>query len=94
MRKEARRGKSQLKTRDLLADSRCSQAVLGFLSTTEVGRLVPAEGDAGSVVSEWEFWERRGREEERRTEAEELGAGRESPLFVPTPPSMAAAGEE
>ena len=32
---------SRWKIRDLLADERCSQAVLDFLSTTDVGRLVP-----------------------------------------------------
>jgi len=40
--------KSRFTTRDLLADWRCSQAVPNFLSTTDVGRLVPAEEDAGS----------------------------------------------
>jgi len=63
--------------RDLLADGRCSKAVLDFLSTTDVGRLVPAEEDVGSEVSEWERTERREREEERRAEAEELGAAGE-----------------
>jgi hypothetical protein len=37
----------------------------------DVGRLVPAEEEAGREGSEWE---RREREEERRAEAEELGA--------------------
>ena len=66
------------------------------LSTTDVGRLAPAEKDAGSEVSEWE---RREREEERRAEAEELGAtgelgaGEELPLFLPTPSFMASADE-
>jgi len=42
--------------RDLLADGRCSQAVMDFLSSTDVGRLVPAaEDDAGSCVSELEL---------------------------------------
>ena len=45
-------GKNRCKIRDLLADGRRSQAVLDFLSTTDVGRLVPAEEDAGSEVSE------------------------------------------
>jgi len=44
--------------RDLLANGRCSQAVLDSLSTTDVGRLVPAEEDGGSEVSEWERRER------------------------------------
>ena len=44
--------------RDFLAGRRCNQAVLDFLSTTDVGRLVPAEEDAGNKVSEWELRER------------------------------------
>jgi len=68
-----------------------------------MGRLVPppgGEGDAGSETCEWELRERREREEEREVEAEELGAGgdlgagKELPLFLPTPPFMASAGEE
>ena len=51
------------------------------------------EEDAGSEVSEWELRERQEREEERRAEAEVLGAG-EEPLFLPTQPFMASAGEE
>ena len=79
VKKETGRWKSRWKIRDLLADERCSQAVLDFLSTTDVGRLVPPEeeGDAGSEVSEWELRERREREEERRAEAEALGAEEE-----------------
>ena len=56
------------------------------------------EGDAASEVSEWELRERREREEERRAEAEALGAedeagtGEELPLFPPTPSFMASAG--
>ena len=63
--------KSRSKIRDLLTNGRCSQAVLDFLSATDVGRLVPAEEDAGRKVSEWE---RREREEERRVEAVEPAA--------------------
>jgi len=70
VRKEAGRGKNRFKIRDLLADERCSQAVLDPLSATDVGRLVLAEEDAGSEVS---VRERREREEERRAEVEELG---------------------
>ena len=75
--------------RDLLADERCGQAVLDFLSSTGVGRLVPPleESDAASEVSERELRERRERKEER--DAEELGtegeAGEELLLFLPTP---------
>jgi len=62
-----------------------------------VGRLVPAEEDAGSEASEWEVWEW---EEDKRAQAEELGAagelgaGGELPLFLPTPSFMASADEE
>jgi hypothetical protein len=45
-------------------------------------------------VSEWELRERREREGERRAEDEELGAGVEEPLFLPTPAFMAYAEEE
>jgi hypothetical protein len=79
-----------------LADERCSRAVLDFLSTTDVGRRVPApaEEDTQSEVSEWELRERREREEESRAEDEELGAAVEEPLFLPTPAFMASAEEE
>jgi len=100
VRKETKKGKSRWKIQDLMADGRCSQAVLCILSTTDVGRLVPPkdEGDAGSEVSEWELRERQEREEERRAEAEVLGAGEElggeeRPLFLPTPSFMASAGD-
>jgi ribonuclease HI len=96
VRKETGQGKSRWKVRDLLADERCSRAVLDFLSTTDVGRRVPApaEEDAQSEASEWELRERREREEERRAEAEGLGAEVEEPLFLPTPAFMASAEEE
>ena len=94
--KETGRWKSRWKIRDLLADGRCGQAVLDFLSSTDVGRLVPplGETDAESEVSEWELRERREREEERRAEAEEGCTGAELPLFLPTPSFMATADEE
>jgi len=88
------------KVRYLLADGRCSRAILDSLSTTDVGRLVPAEDDAGSEASGWELRELREREEERRAAAEELGAagelgsGEELPLFPPTPSFMASAEDE
>ena len=50
--------------------------------------IQPAEEDAWSEASEWELRERRGREEERRAEAEE------QPLFLPTPSFMAPADED
>jgi hypothetical protein len=76
---------------DHLADERCTRAVLDFLATTDVGRLVPApaKDDAQSEASGWEFRERREIEEESRVEAEELDAGdEEQPLFLPAPSFM------
>ena len=103
--KKTGKWKSRWNIRDLLADRRCGQAVLDFLSSTDVGRLVPPlnEGDARSQASEWELRERRERQErqeEGEGEAEALGAGdgvsdgEGLPLFHPTPPFMASAGEE
>ena len=85
--------KDRWKVRDLLADGRCSQAVLEFLSTTDVGRWVLGveEDDAVSAVSELEVREWL---EEQGAEAEEQDAGGELPLFLTTPDFMAAAGEE
>jgi len=81
VRKETGRWKDRWKIRDLLADERCSQAVLDFLSSTDVGRRVPAEEeDAVSEVSEAEL------------RAEGPSAGEEPPLFLPTPDFMASAG--
>jgi len=98
--KETGKRKSRWKIRDLLADGRCGQAVLDFLTSTDVGRLAPPleKSDTGSQVSEWELRERRERQEEREAEAEErggagqLGAGEGLPLFLPTPPFMVSAG--
>jgi len=72
-----------------LADEWCGRAVLDFLSTTDVGRRVPAEEDAVSAVSELEVHEWLG---EQGAEAEELG-GEEPPLFLPTPDFTASVGE-
>jgi len=61
-------------------------------------RLMKAWG-ASAEVSEWELRERRERGEERRAEADELGAVRELsareglPLFLPTPSFMASIGD-
>ena len=55
---------------------------------------VEEESDAGSEGSEWELRERWEWEEERRVQAEVLGAAEESLLFLPTPPFMASAVEE
>ena len=59
VKKETGRWKDRWKVRALLADGRCSRAVLYFLSATDVGRRVPAEAeeDAVSAVSELEVWE-------------------------------------
>jgi len=82
-------GRSRWKVRGLLADERCSKAVLDFLSTTDVGRRIPApaEEDAQSQASEWELRELREREAEREAELEELGAEVEEPLFPAHPSS-------
>ena len=92
VRKETGRGK----IRDLFADGRCGQAVLDFLSSTDVGRLVPTEDDTGSDVSEWERSER---EAARRAEAEavprrSLVLGRNHRCSYPLPSFMASAREE
>jgi len=91
---ESRRAKSQFKDPGPPYRQEGSQAILDFLSTTDVARLVPAEDDTGSEASEWERRERREREEERRVEAEELGAREELPLFLPAPSFMASADED
>jgi len=88
VRKETGRWKSRWRIRDLLADGRCGQAVLDFLSTTDVGRRVPAEEDAVSEASEAELREFLG---EQGAGAEEPGAGG-TPLSLPTPDFMASAG--
>ena len=100
--KETGRGRWRWKAHELFAEGKCSQAVLDFLSSTDVGKIVPAVGvdDAESEASEWELRERTEWEEERMAEAEALGAengeddGEERRLVLPTPPSMASAGEE
>jgi len=86
--------------RDLLADGRCSQAVPEFLSTADVGRLVPAEEAAGSGAPEWENGSAgsagsgKRRLRRRRAETEELGASGKLPLFLHTPSFMASAEED
>ena len=95
VRKETGKGRRWWNDHEPFADRRCSQAVLNFLASTEVGKTVPAAGeDARSEASEWELRERAEREEERRAEALGRGMEREEhPLFLPTP-IMALAGEE
>jgi len=52
-----------------------------------------AEEDAGSEACEWELREPRGREEERRVAAEELGdGGEEQPLVLPFMATNAGVG--
>ena len=87
--KETKRWKSRWNVRDLLADERCSQAVLDIITSTDVGRRVPAEEDAVSEVSEAELRERLG---EQGAGAEERGAG-EIPLSLPTPDFTATEGD-
>ena len=77
--------------------------MLDFLSSTDVGKIVPTaevEDNAESDVSEGELRERGEREEEREAEVGELGAeddrdaGEEHWLFLPTLPFTALAEEE
>jgi len=88
---------------ELFADRRCGQAVLDFLSSTDVGKVVPTaevEDNVESDASEGELRERGEREEEREAEVGELGAeddrdaGEEHWLFLPTLPFTASAEEE
>ena len=84
------RWKNRWKIRDLLAYERCSRVVLDFLSSTDVGRRVPAEEeDALSAVSELEEWEWL---EEQRAGTEEPDVGGEPLLFLHTPDFMASVG--
>ena len=91
VRKETGKGKDRWKIRDLLVDQRGGQAVLDFLSTTDVGRRMPAEveNDAVSAVSELEVREWL---EEQGAGGEEPGTREEPPLFLPTPDFMESAG--
>jgi len=86
VRKETGRWKDRWKVRDHLADGRCSRAVLDFLSSTDVGRRVPAEAedDAVSTVSELEEREWL---EEQGAGAEEPGAGGNRRCSCPHPTS-------
>jgi len=89
--KETGKRRERWKVHELFAELTCSQALLDFLSSTDIGKIVPAEeGDnAESEASEWELRERAEQEEERMVEAETLGMEvEEPPLFLPTPPFM------
>jgi len=90
VRKETGRWKDRWKIRDLLVGERCSRAALDFLTSTDLGRQVPAEEE--DTVSEVPEVEVREWEEEQGEGAEEPGDG-EPPLFLPTPDFMASAGE-
>jgi len=59
VKKETGKWKSRWKIRDLVADGRCTQAVLDFLTATDVERIVLAVEDAGSEAPEWELHEGR-----------------------------------
>jgi len=90
VRKETGRWVDRWKIRILLADARRSRAVVDFLSSTDVGRRVPAEEeDAVSEVSKVEVREW---VEEQRAEAEGPGS-RGNHRYSYTPDFMATAGE-
>jgi len=92
--KETGRWKSRWKIQGLLADGRCSQAVLDFLTATDVGRRVLSEEHARSEGSEWELRECRERGKEGEAESGELGAEAEAgeePRGT-TPPRRAPSG--
>ena len=69
------RGRGRTSIAELLADERCSQAVLDFLANTDVGRTSgpPAAGEEGGEASEASEWEERERAERLRAEEERLG---------------------
>jgi len=104
--KETGGGRFRWKAHELFADQRCSQAVLDFLSSTDVGRLAPPleEEDAVSAVSEMEMQEwmevllllsrcpaSTGTRRPPRGRAEVLGGAE---AFLPMPDFMASAGTE
>ena len=71
-------GRDRTSIAELLADQRCSQAVLTFLATTDVGRtsgppVADENEDAASEASEWEAREQEERDWERREASESLG---------------------
>jgi len=91
--KETGKGRERWKVHELFTEWTCSQALLDFLSLTDIGKIVPVEegNDVESEVSEWELRKRAEQEEERRVEAETLGMEvEEPPLFLSTPPFMAS----
>ena len=96
--KGGRRGPVGAGRRD--SNSRDRQAALDFLSTTDVGRLVPspAEEDGQCGALEWELREGQRREEERRLEAADGGGGGGGVVSGNTcsssPPSVVASAGE
>jgi hypothetical protein len=58
-------GRMRLMTKKIKIKKRCSQAILDFLATTDVGRRItdPAEEEARSEMSEWELPEQEKGEE-------------------------------
>jgi len=90
VKQETGRWKDRWKVRDRMADGRCSRAVLGFLSLTDVGRRVLAEteDDAVSAVSQLKVQQWL---EEHGAGAVEAGTGG-TPPFLPTPDFRASAG--
>jgi len=46
--KETGRGKNRFEIRDLFADEWCSQEIIGFLVTTDVGRRITDTAEEGS----------------------------------------------
>ena len=74
------RGEDRTKIAELFANERCSQAILDFLATTDVGRTagLPAAEDGEGAASEASEWEDKEREEQLallREEEERLGRG-------------------
>jgi len=63
---EDRGGRTIFKILDLLAVARRSQAVLGFLSTVDVGKLAPAPAEEGARVRSWSGNHSSGAREKRR----------------------------
>jgi len=74
------RGRDRINIAELLADEQCSQAVLDFLATTDVGRtagppVANEEDGTASEASEWEARERSERDWERMEEEDRQTGG-------------------
>jgi len=93
---EIGRGREQWKAHELFAEGwQCSQAILEFLASMDIGKTVPPvanDGDRGSKVSEGEQQEQAELEDKKRTEElgaeNETGAGEGTLLFLPNPSFM------